>query len=180
MVSFIYVFGFLTPIVVKENLEKIEKKYERVSRAYDLLDRFKIQIVPTELAMFQTLQPTLRQLGEVTEVAEESKEENIQKNSVELEKNIQELVAEVIAIRNRAQDQIILNPHSSPEDVLRFVDDLIEQADQKAEQAQRYSNYQVQFKMEPTRNTELEETRMDLALKKTLWVSLQDWLSITE
>ena len=130
--------------------------------------------------MYQTLYPTLRQLNEVVDIADETKEENIQKFSVELEKNIQELIVEVIGIRNQAQDPLILNPHSKPEEVLTYVEGLIGQADSKADLANNYCDYQTLFKLPPTKHTELDETRADLYLKKTLWVALQDWHHLTE
>ena len=132
------------------------------------------------MALFQTLDPTLRQLHEVAEIAEETKEENIQKFSAELEKITQELIAEVVGIRNQAQDPLILSPLSKPEEVLKYVDDLITKADKKAALASNYVDYQTLFKLPTTKHTELEETRADLNLKRTLWIALQDWQSLTE
>lgn len=161
-------------------MEEIEEKTTRVNRVYALLEKYHVSINPTELALFQTLQPTLRQLSEVTDIADESKEEKVQKYSLDLEKNIQDLIADVNAIRNRAQDPIILDPSATPADALKVVESLIAQADAKAQLATNYTNYQTMFKLNATKHTELEETRADLALKKTYWVAWQDWQAIKE
>ncbi|KAI9346257.1 dynein heavy chain and region D6 of dynein motor-domain-containing protein [Obelidium mucronatum] len=75
----------------KNSLALVDKLFDEVSRLYTLIDTYKIKIPPTELAMFQTLGPTLRQLKEAADMASDTKDDNIAKFSADLEKQLFDL-----------------------------------------------------------------------------------------
>lgn len=139
-----------------------------------------MQVVPTDLALFQTLSPSFRELREILEAVEDAREEYIQKFSIELEKEIQSLIGQFVSVRNRAQDPLILSPSSKSDDVIRLVDVLIAEANELASFGARYEKYQTQFKLPITTYTEVAEIRNELNLKRTLWVGLQEWQSTVE
>jgi dynein heavy chain len=176
----------------------VEQLFEEVSRFYSLLDVYKIPIQPTDLALFQTLSPTLRQLKESVDMATDTKDENITKFSAELEKAMGDLMSEVSEIRNKAQDPMVLNSGAKSELVIKFLEDLRTQLDKVDELKCKYESWGELFKnggtptapakaepgkqaaKEPPKTTDLEETRTEVDLKRTLWTSLKEWDALTE
>lgn len=151
---------------VKEELELIHESHSHVIRVYNLLQKYSITILPTDLAMFQTLYPTMRQLNEALEKSEDLHDEYVQKLSVELEKEIQATVTRVVEIRNRSQDPLILNPNSNIGEVLEFISSLRNQFDTLNSVYMKFISYQNQFKLPTSKKIEFEETNSELDMKK--------------
>lgn len=182
---------------MKLSINLVEHFYNEVTRLYTIMETHKIEIQPTDLALFQTLGPTLRQLKETVDMASDTKEDNISRFSFELEKVTGELMAEVAEIRNKAQDPMVLNPGAKAEDVLEFLDDLREQMDKLEASKAKYAAWEDLFKsggstapdaekkedLKPigseSKVEEMEETKTEIELKRVLWKSLSDWDGIT-
>ncbi|KAJ3023365.1 Dynein heavy chain 6, axonemal [Thoreauomyces humboldtii] len=188
---------------VKESMPLVEQLYDEVSRLYKHMDQYKITIQPTDLALYQTLGPTLRQLKEVVDMASDTKDENISKFSVELDKALNDLMTEVSDIRNRAQDPMVLNVGAKSELVIKFLEDLRTQLEKIDSTKGRYEQWGVLFKSggsvaamqkaaagdpaakqaqlaaQPAKTGELEDTKSEVDMKRTLWMSLKDWDGIT-
>jgi dynein heavy chain len=161
------------------------------------METHKIEIQPTDLALFQTLGPTLRQLKETVDMASDTKEDNISRFSFELEKVTGDLLAEVAEIRNKAQDPMVLNPSAKAESVLEFLDDLREQMDKLEKSKAKYTEWEELFKsggstapdaekkesntpmQTESKAEEMEETKNEIELKRVLWKSLSDWDGVT-
>ncbi|KAJ3111626.1 Dynein heavy chain 6, axonemal [Phlyctochytrium bullatum] len=138
--------------------------------------------------------PTLRQLKEAVDMASDTKEENIARFSGELDKSVADLMQEVAEIRNRAQDPMVLNPGAKCEIVIKFLEDLRSQLDKIDALKSKYEQWGELFKIgggtttggkqEPkyvqNKSNDLDETRLEVDLKRTLWVSLKDWETLTE
>ena len=166
--------------IVKNNINVIEERVEEIIKLYNLVENYNVVVAPTELALYQTLVPTVRQLKDVLEVCDDTKEENIQKFTFELEKNISEMLTEVNDIRNRSQDPMILNPGSSADVVKRFIDDLHSALSKQQTLSENYISYQKVFKIPASKFTELEDTMNDLHLKMSLWTSFEEWDSLVK
>ncbi|KAJ3183889.1 Dynein heavy chain 6, axonemal [Geranomyces variabilis] len=188
---------------VKESMPLVEQLYDEVTRLYKQMEQHKIVIQPTDLALYQTLGPTLRQLKEVVDMASDTKEENISKFSVELDKALSDLMTEVSDIRNRAQDPMVLNVGAKSELVIKFLEDLRAQLETIDVTKARYEQWGVLFKSGgsiaamqkaaagdpaakqvaasglPSKMGELEDTKSEVDMKRTLWMSLKDWDAIT-
>jgi dynein heavy chain len=166
------------------------------SRLYNLIDQYRIMIPPTDLALYQTLGPSLHSLKDALDLAIDTKEEKIAKFSIDLEKSMNELMAEVLEIRNRAQDPMILNPSSNYESVFAFLEDLRSQLSNAENMKTKYESWSRLFKvggsLDPSKEEEvveapvstqpgeLEETQTEVELKCTLWNSLHQWQLLTE
>ena len=174
----------------------VETFYTEINDLYAIMDKYKISILPTDLALFQTLGPTLRQLKEAVDMATDTKDDNISKFTSELEKTVNDLMAEVAEIRNKAQDPMVLNPGARSDLVINFLDDLRAQLDQLEASKFKFGAWDALFKnggstgpADPTKesvkssndlkNAELEETKNELELKRILWKSLSEWDVIT-
>lgn len=203
--SFVEYLGWLETglhilIPVKLSIHLVEHFYDEVIKLNAIMDAYKIPIQPTDLALFQTLGPTLRQLKESVDMASDTKEDNIQKFSLELEKALSDLMAEVAEIRNKAQDPMVLNPGAKAELVLKFLDDLRAQLDKLEASKAKFATWDELFKNGGSnaekaekkegdksatkpgldmKMEELEETKTELQLKRILWKSLSDWDGLT-
>ena len=187
--------------LVLESMPVVDQLEHEVTKLYGLLEEYKIFIQPTDLAMFQTLGPTLRNLKDSVERSLDTKEEQIAKFTVDQEKSLSDLMLEVAEVRNRAQDPMVLNPSSSSESVLSFLDDLKVQLDKAEVLKVRYESWGELFRNGGIKSKigsedsetstsgnnapppalesgELEETKIEIELKRTLWVSLREWDSI--
>lgn len=166
------------------------------SQLYNLIDQYRIMIPPTDLALYQTLGPTLHSLKDALDLAIDTKEEKIAKFSTELEKSMNDLMSEVLEIRNRAQDPMILNPSSKFENVYAFLEDLRSQLRKAENMKRKYESWSKLFKsggtVDPSKADEaaeapatsqfgeMDETQTEVELKFTLWNSLHQWELLTE
>lgn len=198
--GFVEYLGWLEKVV--SSLQTVDLIENEVSNLYSILDQYKIYIQPTDLAMFQTLGPTLRNLKEAVDYAMDSKEEKIAKFSNDQDKTLQELMVEVSDIRNKTQDPMVLNPNSAFEVVLKYLDDLSAHLSRAEASKKTYEAWGELFRnggvqvdknvqnedsesavsahvIQSTRDADLAETKKEIELKRTLWVSLRDWELIT-
>ncbi|KAJ3192063.1 Dynein heavy chain 6, axonemal [Irineochytrium annulatum] len=197
--GFVEYLGWLEK--VKGSMVDVEMFYEEVTRLYGLMESYKIPIQPTDLALFQTLGPTLRQLKEAVDMASDTKDESISKFSAELDKGFNELLSEVSEVRNRAQDPMVLNPGTASKIVIDFLEELRVQLDKIDSLKTKYESWSDLFKnggsvpgaakkpegtkapanaQAQAKHGELEDTRKEVELKRTLWISLKEWVSMTE
>ena len=186
-------------VTVKSSIQLVEQLAGENTSLYKLIEMFRISIPPTDLALYQTLDPTLRSLKDTLDIAIDTKEEKITKFTMDLEKNVSELMQEVLEIRNKAQDPMVLNPTSNHELVVAFLEDLVAQLNRAEAQKKRYEVWSELFKTggEPSGETkeqsgdsnssntqakqgELEETKVEVELKRTLWSSLHQWEHLTQ
>lgn len=116
-------------------------------------------------------------------------------------------MTEVADIRNKAQDPMVLNSGARSDIVIKFLDDLKAQLSKVEQAKMKFSSWDELFKSgggsekpstpdQPAsakpgappaavssadaKTVELEETKTEVELKRTLWKSLKDWEIITE
>lgn len=158
-----------------------------MSQLYQLIERFKIFIQPTDLAMFQTLKPTLHTLNESLTLALDSKEDNITKFSSDLSKDLEDLAIEVLAVRKASQDPMVLNPSSNSSQVIHYLEGLNGQLvrvdglkDKYEEWSRLFSSHSTDTIDDECMTTkgpsdEMIETSKQVELKSSLWIGLRDW-----
>jgi dynein heavy chain len=147
--------------------------------------------------MYQTLSPTLRTLKDSLDIAIDSKEENIVKFTLDLEKMTTELFSEVSEIRNSAQDPMVLSADSNSSEVIAYLEDLQQQLQKVENLKVKYEGWMDLFRRggepavvkeeeerpqtepEPTESSDLDETRKEIDMKHLLWTSLKEWHEIT-
>lgn len=188
-----------------KSMRTVEYQFNEVTRLFNLMEEYGISSnLSTDFALFQTLAPTLQQLNEVIEVAIDTKEDNISKFSIELEKDYSELLNEVMEIRNKAQEPIILNQSSKSETILQLLDALNDGLEKLEAKKNKFEEWEKLFEREnpnlekqqqlqqPTQpqggsDNELEskkeilnETKTEVELKRTLWRSIEQWKVLVE
>jgi dynein heavy chain len=192
--SFVEYLGWLEKI--RLSIETVSLLESEITQLYGILDQNKIFLLPTDVAMYQTLAPTLRTLKEQVDIAYDSKDDNISKFTVDLEKMLGDLSAEVSEIRNSAQDPMVLSASSNNDEVIGYLDELKKKLDKVEQLKITYENWGALFKrggemvkpvnpadaeelqgkaVQSTDNVELDETKKEVEMKTSLWTSLKDW-----
>jgi len=177
-------------------MKSVEYKFNEVTRLFNLMEEYNISSnLSTDFALFQTLAPTLQQLNEVIEMAVDTKEDNINKFSVELEKNYSELLNEVLEIRNKVQEPIILNQSSKSDNILQLLDALSDGLQKLEDKKCKFEEWEKLFESEnpnidkqpKAENKELDakkeimmETKTEVELKRTLWKSIENWKKMSK
>jgi dynein heavy chain len=172
-------------------MKSVTYRFNEVTRLFNLMEQYNISSnLSTDFALFQTLAPTVQQLNEVIEMAVDTKEDNINKFSVELEKNYLELLNEVLEIRNKVQEPIILNKTSKCENILQLLNALSDGLQKLEDKKCKFEEWEKLFvtenpnldKQQKTENKELDskkeimgETKTEVELKRTLWKSIENW-----
>ncbi|TPX75806.1 hypothetical protein CcCBS67573_g02914 [Chytriomyces confervae] len=131
---------------IKSSLSLVDKLYDEVGRLYTLIDNYKIKIPPTDLAMFQTLLPTLRTLKESADMASDTKDDNITKFTQDLEKAMFDLQTSAFDVRNKALDPAILNPGASAETTIALLEETSNKLQDMIEQKRRFEQWAEIFK----------------------------------
>ncbi|ORX87336.1 hypothetical protein BCR32DRAFT_215454 [Anaeromyces robustus] len=181
---------------IKKSMKSVEYRFNEVTRLFNLMEEYNISSnLSTDFALFQTLAPTVQQLSEVIEMAVDTKEDNINKFSVELENNYSELLNEVLEIRNKAQEPIILNQSSKSDNILQLLDALNDGLQKLEDKKCKFEEWEKLFEAENPNidkqqqkqsrlldNKELDakreimvETKTEVELKRTLWKSIENW-----
>lgn len=152
--------------------------------------------------MYQTLSPTFRSLKESLDIAIDSKEDNITKFNVDLEKMLNDLLSEISDIRNAAQDPMVLSPSSNSDDVIKYLEELRIQLEKVDVLKRKYETWGRLFRnggltriissdnddgahdgqpeSNPDGNIEMVETTKEVELKNSLWTSLREWDKLVE
>ncbi|KAJ3083598.1 Dynein heavy chain 6, axonemal, partial [Rhizoclosmatium hyalinum] len=186
---------------IKNSLPLVDKLFDEVSRLYALVDTYKIKIPPTELAMFQTLQPTLRTLKDAADMASDTKDDNITKFSAELEKAIMDLQQAAFDVRNKALDPSILSSASSPVSTIESLQETSQKLQDMITMKGRYEQWAEIFKNggvppstvggekkegeeekappKPGDISIFEEVEGEIKMRMQLWTSLRDWEALT-
>ena len=149
-------------------MKSVTYRFNEVTRLFNLMEQYNISSnLSTDFALFQTLAPTVQQLNEVIEMAVDTKEDNINKFSVELEKNYLELLNEVLEIRNKVQEPIILNKTSKCENILQLLNALSDGLQKLEDKKCKFEEWEKLFvtenpnldKQQKTENKELDSDR---------------------
>jgi len=179
-------------------MKSVEFRFNEVTRLFNLMEEYNISSnLSTDFALFQTLAPTVQQLNEVIEMAVDTKEDNINKFSVELENNYSDLLNEVLEIRNKVQEPIILNQSSKSENILQLLDALSDGLQKLEDKKCKFEEWEKLFETEnpnvdkqqqpKLENKDLDakkeimvETKTEVELKRTLWKSIENWKKMSK
>ncbi|KAI8620571.1 dynein heavy chain and region D6 of dynein motor-domain-containing protein [Chytriomyces sp. MP71] len=191
---------------IKLSLGLVDKLYDEVCRLYTLIDNYKIKIQPTDLAMFQTLLPTLRTLKEAADMASDTKDDNITKFTQDLEKAMFDLQTGAFDVRNKALDPNILNPNTSAEATIALLNETSKKLQDMISLKSKYEQWAEIFKnggvppsaavpgtekegegeqkaAAPVKgaadSSVFEEVEAEIKMRMQLWTSLRDWEALT-
>ncbi|XP_058967936.2 dynein axonemal heavy chain 6 [Pocillopora verrucosa] len=165
---------------IQEKVDDIERDATVVKELYDLIETYKVPTPPEDLAVYQTLRPTVTAVRNVIDKSLAERDANIDKMCTHIDKDIVVLGKEVKEVKQKAQDPKILDSSSQSQDIIHYLEVLIEKMDSLNNLALTYKSHQKNFKVEVAKFEELEEVHAELKLKQALWNSLVEWDVVTD
>ncbi|KAL0488326.1 dynein heavy chain [Acrasis kona] len=164
---------------ISADLENIEARFKNVSEIYKLMEDEKVNVPLKDKDEFSngTVQ-TISTLRTSISLAEESKEDRINKFSVDLDRKFEDLRAEVQDIQQKSRDPMINDVHADVPTVIKYLTDLKNSMDDAARRSKELANYQEMFKITPESIDEIEQAEHEVHLKLKLWSSLQQWTDL--
>ncbi|EDO31800.1 predicted protein [Nematostella vectensis] len=160
---------------IQEKIDDIEAESMTIKELYDLIDNYKVPTPPEDLAVYQTLRPTVTAVRNVIDKSLAERDSNIDKFCTCMDKDIVQLGKDVKEVKQKAQDPKILDSSSKSESIIAYLKELQGKMDRLHDTAFTYKSYQKNFKVEVTKFEELEEVHAELRLKQSLWNSLVEW-----
>jgi len=162
---------------VDAQTKKLEQDVKRVTDFYALIGKFDITDLcqPEDVAENRTLRESMMKIIDLTKEQLDERPKKVTKLEALLGKDISTLGADVLAVRNRSQEQIVLDAEADPEKALDFTTALFEEMESLQAKAATYKKYQRQFKMEVTKLNSLEETHAEVRAKNNLWKNVMKW-----
>ncbi|XP_047126546.1 dynein axonemal heavy chain 6 isoform X3 [Hydra vulgaris] len=160
---------------IQNIIDEKEKDSDTVKQLYDLIEKYSIPIPPENLAVYQTLKPSMVVVRNTIDKSLAERDANINKFCACLNKDILQLTKEVRQVKQEAQNPQILDPNSTASNVNEIISSLAAKMENIQQLAMKYKGYQKNFKVEVTRFEELDEVYSDIKLKQLLWSCSQDW-----
>ncbi|KAI6648922.1 Dynein heavy chain 6, axonemal-like [Oopsacas minuta] len=151
-----------------------------VRELYDLIQRFVVPCDAEDMATYMTLEPGMASLRTTIDKSVSELEKKKNEFRTYLENDITELGKEVREVKRKADQPMILDPNSEPQEITLCLSNLQQRMDSLNDMAQEYRSYQKKFQMELTRFDELEETHAELKLKHTLWNVQSEFDTVSE
>jgi hypothetical protein len=161
-----------------ERKEAYEEEYLNVATHFEVMDEFNIQIPSIDYAAYQTLNPDFQAFKTALDIAEASKDEHVMKFANDLEQQVDDVNAEVAAIRLEAANPVLLNEVSDPDDSMEITAELMAKVTLVKAKADVIHTYQKLFNVAKTRFDELTACVEEIELKHGLWESLSAWADL--
>jgi dynein heavy chain len=161
---------------ISSEMESLEERYRNVTEIYQLLEEEKVEVSLTDRDNFSngTVSKMVTLLHAIG-IAEESREEKIEKFSQDITRKFQDLRTEVQDIREAAQDSVISDVEANVADVINYTQTLKDKLDRIKQRSKELAGFQEIFKIEPENIEELGDVNTEVELKLKLWTSLRSW-----
>ncbi|XP_062828664.1 dynein axonemal heavy chain 14 isoform X3 [Anolis carolinensis] len=184
---------------ISTDLPKINTQYNSLSELYYIAKDYDIFLPIQQLALYQTIVRTLQNLQSTVLICEKMKDDHIIKFSEGLGEYIDNLQAEMREYKNKVRNPVLLLSETLPKTAKEMIESLIEEAAVISEKIINYSNYQTVFDSSVSGmkllsldklshadhsgnsqkvNAELAEIESELALRKLLWDSHEEWTKL--
>ncbi|XP_051780645.1 dynein axonemal heavy chain 6-like [Erpetoichthys calabaricus] len=182
---------------VSSEMPSLEKEYNVVNQLYTIAKDYNITIDAEELALFQMLIPSFHTLRSTVLFCEAKRDENIIKFGTDLKKHLSNLCFELIDMRIKINNPILLQSETMPKAAKEIIQNLSEEVSVLSKKAQSYVNYQQHLgsslsvknftedlmseKSQDSKSTaqavnaDLSEIEYELTLRKLLWEMKEEW-----
>ncbi|CAM2111263.1 unnamed protein product [Caretta caretta] len=194
--EFIEHLTFLSQI--SSELPMLETQYNTLSQLYSIARAYDFFIPVEQFALYQTLTRSLHDLKSSILICEKGKNDNIIKFSADLDGYFGNLQSELRNFKNKVRNPVLLLSKTLPKTAKEIIQSLVEEAAVICNKSRSYANYQDLFdssiadmrsvslermsqksqvgdSSSQRVNKELSEVESELALRKLLWDSLEEW-----
>ncbi|XP_035825271.1 dynein heavy chain 6, axonemal [Aplysia californica] len=184
-------------------LPALEKEYNVVNKMFTIAKDYNIDIMPEDMALYQTLSPSFQHLKSTILYCEAKKDDNIRKFSSQLDTLISDIRSTLMDLKSRVQDPELLHTDTHALSALETVRLLQEEVQTLSVKARSYASYQDRFGSSLSKQkrgyygevvssdkksennvqeiqTDLSEIERDLTLRGLLWQSLEEWGKLVE
>ncbi|KAF7660832.1 hypothetical protein LDENG_00274280 [Lucifuga dentata] len=177
-VEFVDYLTFLDEI--SKRIKVIEEQEEIVCQMYTLISTYSVPVPPEDIAVFNTLQSSIRSLNSTIDGAVAERDSSMDKFCTSLQNDIKKLNSEVAKIKLKSQDPRILDINSNASEVRLLLEDLRISIDELQDKASTYTSYQKNFKVAVTKFESLENLSAEIGLNHLLWDCLEEWESLLD
>ena len=140
-----------------------------------MIDEENIQIDPQQIAEFQSTRPSIEHLKNVIDSGDSERDAKTLKFSDQLQVDVQELKESAQDIKNRSYEPLYSDAEAEPYQALEAVVDLHESIKALLETGKQYTEWQMLFALNPPADyDEMEETILEIGMKRRLWQSIVD------
>mmetsp|Transcript_11032 Transcript_11032/g.41100 ORF Transcript_11032/g.41100 Transcript_11032/m.41100 type:complete len:2117 (-) Transcript_11032:6020-12370(-) len=166
---------------IGDNLPQLEDRFDHVQDIYKLLEEEKVLVPPDDKENFTVRTvSTITTLRAALQLAEDNREDRIQKFSVDVERKFVMLREKVTEIQEQSQDALISDENADVASVIGYINDLKDNIDQIKTRAKQLSQFQDLFGAPPDEIEDQEEVAQDVELKLKLWVSLKEFTHLNQ
>ncbi|KAM6459278.1 dynein axonemal heavy chain 14 [Liasis olivaceus] len=184
---------------ISSQLPNIQVEYRYLCELYFIANDFSIFLPLQQLALYQTVVRTLQNLQSTILICEKMKDDYVIKFNESLGEYIDNLQAEMKEYKNKVRNPVLLLSETLPKTAKEMIENLIEEAEVISENILKYANYQNVLDSSITDmksvsveklshrsqagdsqrvNAELSEIQSELALRKLLWDSHEEWTKL--
>ncbi|CAI9736985.1 dynein axonemal heavy chain 6-like [Octopus vulgaris] len=149
---------------IQERIDPLEDEAVFVKQLYDLIDMYEVQTPPEDLAVYQTLVPSINTVRDSIDKALADRDSNLNRLSSHIDEDITELNKEVKETKKIAMvtyDQMLLNVESDKEKVKSTLKKLLTEMASLQNTASVYKSHQKDF------NALFETLEPDLMISTT-------------
>ncbi|CAB1335557.1 unnamed protein product [Coregonus sp. 'balchen'] len=191
--EFVEHLTFLSRISVQ--IPTLQRQYQLLIQLYSMAKEYQIAISPEELALYQHLVPSFQHLKSTVMICETKRDDNIFKFSVDLGKHLNQLRFELVLVKMKVNNPILLCSYTSPKVANEILQALSEEVAIYSSKAYSYTSYGellrnsfsmkkictvVRMKQGRGSNAaeveaELSEVDCALTLRKMLWGMQEEW-----
>ncbi|XP_070984280.1 dynein axonemal heavy chain 6-like [Oncorhynchus clarkii lewisi] len=191
--EFVEHLTFLSRISVQ--IPTLERQYQFLIQLYSMAKEYQITISPEELALYQHLVPSFQHLKSTVMICETKRDDNIFKFSVDLGKHLNQLRYELVLVKMKVNNPILLCSYTSPKVANEILQALSEEVAIYSNKAYSYTSYgellrnsfsmkkiSTVVRMKQGRGSnaaeveaELSEVDYALTLRKMLWGMQKEW-----
>ncbi|KAL3319655.1 Dynein heavy chain 6, axonemal [Cichlidogyrus casuarinus] len=172
-VDYVNLLNFLNQIV--ERIDVLEKEVDTVSSLYDLIKVFRVPTPPEDLAVYQSLYPSIDRTRNAIDKAQAERDSRIEQFVVSLDKDIAEMLKDTNELKTTLNNPMLLDINEDFDKIsteLKRIKDALTRIHTKAN---TYIGYQKALKLEQNRFEELDDLTQELKMKQLLWDSLKEW-----
>uniref|UniRef100_A0A8C7WKA2 Uncharacterized protein n=1 Tax=Oncorhynchus mykiss TaxID=8022 RepID=A0A8C7WKA2_ONCMY len=191
--EFVEHLTFLSRISVQ--IPTLERQYQFLIQLYSMAKEYQITISPEELALYQHLVPSFQHLKSTVMICETKRDDNIFKFSVDLGKHLNQLRYELVLVKMKVNNPVLLCSYTSPKVANEILQALSEEVAIYSNKAYSYTSYgellrnsfsmkkiSTVVRMKQGRGSnaaeveaELSEVDYALTLRKMLWGMQKEW-----
>jgi len=163
-----------------EQMDSLQERFDEVSSHYRLMEDFDIKVPDMDRASFTMLIPEFMGLKTQLDISQGNRDDNVQKWSGELDKEITMFHEKVKELEMLASNEQILQETEYFDPVLDLCTQLKDKCTELEQESSRNSSYQQTFGAIPARYPELENLSSDISLKLGMWETMRDFIGITK